>query len=345
MSQFVTCPCWETIMATAFLLAAVCVLLAMRFNESAPDRLEVPIWADFFGPGQFLRFLDLVQDYFRNRHIQFTMLDGVVSLPSLGDGGKVGLGLTNIAQACHQMDETDWPALIGEHFDHIVLSLQETRSLKDKMGDFEQIRSRLLVQVWPEETLETVGPENIVHHVHLRDTASILAIDSPMSLMSVSVEHAKKWGQSTEELFRIGLQNVLEKHPPQVSPYELGETPIMLMTGQHICLPANVLLLRHYPGCLGRYGSLLGLPHREVILCHPIDDEKVLPALGMMLNALPKMYQEGPWSISPNLYWFHNGRFTNLPYESGNTVRFMPPPEFVDLLQEVAGPEMDAEEF
>lgn len=329
-------------MVTASLLAALCLLLVIGFNESARGGVEVPTWADFFGSRQYRRFLELVEDYFVEHRIPFRMLEGVVSLPSQGNG-SVGLGLTNLAQACHQVEQDDWPILIWEHFDQIVISLEETRALRSEMEDFEKIRHRLLAQIWPDETLESIGPESVIHRVHLRDTVTVLAVDSPTSLVSVSAENARQWGLSESELFHIGLQNVREQYPPKITLHGFNQTPILLLTSSHICLPANALLLPKYQRCMGMYGCLLGLPHRQVILCHPIDDGQLLPAVGMMLNALPKMYQQGPWSISPNLYWYHDGRFTNLPYESGNTVRFMPPAEFIDLLQSLSGDELEDE--
>jgi hypothetical protein len=52
------------------------------------------------------------------------------------------------------------------------------------------------------------------------------------------------------------------------------------------------------------------------------------------------MEREGPGSITPNLYWYRDGRFTLLPYEIANKqFNFRPPDELVDLMNQLAADE------
>ena len=48
------------------------------------------------------------------------------------------------------------------------------------------------------------------------------------------------------------------------------------------------------------------------------------------------MHHDGPGSLSPYLYWYHDGEFTVLPYESeDDALTFVPPDEFVDVMDEL----------
>lgn len=45
------------------------------------------------------------------------------------------------------------------------------------------------------------------------------------------------------------------------------------------------------------------------------------------------MNQEGPGSLSKNVFWYNENKLTNLPYELENgKLKFIPPNSFVEML-------------
>ena len=86
---------------------------------------------------------------------------------------------------------------------------------------------------------------------------------------------------------------------------------------------------------------LVGVPKRDILILHRIQNVGVMEAAGAMLQVIVGMHRDGPGSISPYLYWYHDREFTVLPYElEDESLRFLPPDEFVELvddLGEVAG--------
>ena len=81
------------------------------------------------------------------------------------------------------------------------------------------------------------------------------------------------------------------------------------------------------------HGLLVCAPRHDVLMAHVISNSGVLDAAAGMLSAASAMYESGPGSLSPNLYWYRNGGLTRLPYEEADgAFKFNPPGDFADLL-------------
>ncbi len=67
-------------------------------------------------------------------------------------------------------------------------------------------------------------------------------------------------------------------------------------------------------------------------------DTGVVQAINQLIVSAVSMFQEGPGSISPGLYWWREGLVSLLPAQfDGRKVQFAPPDEFVQALNRLAG--------
>lgn len=282
-------------------------------------------------------FVDLVERYFQDRGLPALVGDGVVSAP-MGQGREhMQLGLLNLAQVCHAADRSQWPRLVEAHF-QLVDTLAGQRTAFEPVAGLEQVRDQLAVRIWPEEILGSLRSENLIWREDIPGTVSALVLDMPTSVRTIKPEEANGWDKGIDELFSLALENVYRKYPPDISQHEINGAGMVLLTGESFFIASHALLLDRYSQCLGPHGAIVGLPHRHVVLCHPIRDGGVVPALNSMMPAVIGMEKEGPGSITPSLYWYHDRQFVNLPFETGqDQIRFMPPEEFVDVLRELTG--------
>ena len=86
------------------------------------------------------------------------------------------------------------------------------------------------------------------------------------------------------------------------------------------------------------YGAVVAVPHRHVVVFHAIRNLGVVKAISAMLPVAFGMYQEGPGSISPNLYWYRDGKFTLLPSKvTAKEITFLPPDTFVTEVLNILG--------
>ncbi|MCI0639108.1 MAG: hypothetical protein L0Y72_28305 [Gemmataceae bacterium] len=307
--------------------------------------MSQPAWADFFTAAQYQRFRQLVSDYFTQQNRSFDFGDGVIKVEDGDDGAKQQYGLMNLAQMCHRNDEAEWAEIIADHFRTMEKSQKEQKVLEQRIDDFSRVEELLAVRIWPEDYLDSLDRDKLLHRQDLPGTISALVFDLPSSVRNVTPEEAESWGKSTDELFTIGLANVKENCIPNISEEELGEgVRLTLFADESFFVASHALLLEEHPDAIGAFGALLGIPHRHVLLAYPIEDSRVLQAVQMMIPIIMGMERDGPGSISRRLYWYNQGDFTDLAYKlEGNTLNFAPPDDFVEMLNLLSDHDNDDE--
>jgi hypothetical protein len=240
---------------------------------------------------------------------------------------------------CHQRDRQEWARIIAAHFGGLERSRRDGEEIMRLSEDFARASELLAVRLYPEAGLRSIGPDKLVCRRDLEGTLTALVFDMPSTIHTVAAEQAAPWGRSREELLRLGLENVRSRCRPDESEVEIGDgCRIRLISGDSFLTASHALLLADRPGCGGRHGALVAVPHRHAVICCPIDGAAVLKAVRLLPPIVRGMEREGPGSISSNLYWHREGRFLNLPYRiEGQNLVFEPPEEFARLLQELGG--------
>jgi hypothetical protein len=312
--------------------------VAMRvfgfFRRSRRD--EVPEWAQFFSGPEFEAFINKVQKFWTGRGLLARIEGSKVQIDGESDWPGE-LGLTNLAQKCHTVPRERWDDMIAGHFNSLAQSQREQEELESQMKEFGRVRELLAVRI----ATYNLGPDTVVSREDIPGTISYLCLDLPSSVISLHPKTAAEWGVPVDELFAIGLENVRRTCVPDIArdEFEPG-VPYYLLAGESFFVATHALMLRRWQGCEGKHGALVAIPHRHAVVCHPINDIQTVKAVHSMGIAAHNMEREGPGSITPNLYWYRDGRFTLLPYEIANKqFNFRPPDEFVDLMNQLAADE------
>ncbi len=264
--------------------------------------------------------------------------DGIVRGKMSGE--DVALGLQNLAQLCHQIPQGEWQRTVTEHFDSFAETKRQEQELDQKMGNFSEIKELLAVRIWPREYLEQLGTKKLIFREDLEGTISAIVFDLPKAIKNVTPEQAKLWNKADDELFAIGLENIRKKAEVEITRQEAGGGLSFIgLTGNNFLSASHVLLLDQQPQCVGKYGAIVGIPTRHIVLCYPIENLEVARIIQKMIPVIISLEKEGPGSISPELFWYRNGKFTRLPYRlSSKELSFIPPDEFVDLLNKLPKP-------
>jgi hypothetical protein len=314
------------------------VTLLGRFFGSRDD---VPDWAKFFSPEDYRAFLGAVDEEMRRRQLPFEFGDGTVRVtPPEQEGADYGL--LNLAQTCHAAGRSEWPSTIREHFDNAFRSSRDSEELDARSERLEDIRPSLKVRLYHTDYLDQMGGEGLVHRVPAEGLIETLVYDLPGSVRTVPPDHLRKWGVPTDELFRMGLDNVKGEPPPLRQTFDVGKgAVIQALVGDSFFTASHALFLEQYLQPLPAFGALVALPHRHAVLFHPIENMRVIGAVNSMIPIAFGMYQEGPGSLSPGLYWWRAGVLTLLPTKvSAQSITFSPPDVFVkEVLDQVPEPE------
>lgn len=296
---------------------------------------EAPPWAHFFSGPQYQEFIGLVEDHFRRKKLRYRLGDGVVFLHESEPGDNHQLGLFNLAQLCARHPQAEWPNIVADHFRTMEKSQREQKVLEERLEDFGRVEELLAVRLWPEDYLGQINRDKLIHRVDLPGTVSALVFDLPSSIRNVTPEEAELWGKGPDELFEIGLAQVRENCIPDKTDQEIAPgLTLRLLSDESFFVASHALLLEDHPECIGRFGALVGVPHRHVLLAYPIEDLRVIQAIHLLIPIILGMERDGPGSISPRLFWYRDGEYTDLPYRlEERNLHFSPPSDFVEMIQ------------
>ncbi|MFD0850736.1 hypothetical protein ACFQ07_00625 [Actinomadura adrarensis] len=164
----------------------------------------------------------------------------------------------------------------------------------------------------------------------------LLVVDKPTSLLIVGVAVAGEWGLETDDLFRIARENVRSDGPLEMEDGDFGGVRLCSLGGETAYVTAHALWVGDYP-VTGSHGALVAVPAQGVLHACPVHDRDVSDAMNMLIRLAWAGYQEGPRSISPNVYWWRAGELllAGAVEASEETLQVSLGSEFQSLLEEL----------
>jgi hypothetical protein len=294
----------------------------------------VPEWAAFFSGAQYRRFLDVVTADLRRRGLSPQLGDGFVTADTGGET-PTQWGLANLAQLCNQAEESDWEAIVANHF--TSLQTMVGRDLDALAADFEQVRPILRVRLMPDESMGGVPVDESVSYAIAPGILGVLVFDFPDSTASVHADHLAGWPVSKDEAFELAAANVRAEPPPAVEALDADGVAISMQIGDSFYVASRALFLDEVLD--GAQHAVFAVPNRHVLLWHPVADLDVVKAMLPMYHVALGQFRDGPGSISDQLYWWRSGTIVHLPHRmSGREAAFTPPDEFVAFLETLDEP-------
>jgi hypothetical protein len=278
---------------------------------------------------QLSNFQDKIRNYLMSEGYDNVIFEDMLVI--LDPSDKQKLSTWNIAQICAQTPDTEWNTIISDHFSNLFKAEAETVEYNNKKENFENVKSLLRLQLYPENYLEQVPfQDEIISRTDIQGTLSVLVIDLPSSVQSVKKSDSTVWDLSEQELFSIALENTLTAGSINHSSVDAGGFYLQALEGENILSAVQVFNLEKFNDCYGEHGSIVSIPTRHFILCYPINDLSVVKAIQTIAISTSGMNKSGPGSLSPYLYWYKDGVFKKQLYSlENNTFNFAPTEEFI----------------
>lgn len=298
------------------------------FFSSSP-----PNWANFLTGKEYQRFITLVHEYFKRRQLTISEKDGIIQVAE-NVFGMNQLGLVNLAQQCKLHSDADWREIIDDHFKGMIKAREFDIEFEKNKHDYSYVKEYISVRLYPQNYFDAVGSENVIARPFADSIIEVLIFDMPQSISNVKPVEASKWDIDREELFQLGFNNVRNRYPAQISKERFSNFEIWFCQADHLF--ATNLALDHtaMQKYCGSKGALVGLPHRHAMLIYPIENVEVVTAINTLIPVIAGMNNEGPGSISANLFWYENSQYKQLPYElADKKLSFRPPNDFVEMIQ------------
>jgi hypothetical protein len=204
--------------------------------------------------------------------------------------------------------------------------------------DFARVRDMLAVRLQPKMEALRQPPGTLVTQDFGTDLVQLLVYNLPNMVVPVPRKHFEAWNRPIGDLFRMGVENIrkdgrLESRIQDVP----GAVRIGILAdprGRNPFTTSHIFFFEDYFGTDHPHGVLFGIPQRRCILFHPIVDQGVVASVDALLGSLLRAFREGPESLSPNLYWWNDGKITLLPSSlEGKELRFNPPESFIRLVE------------
>lgn len=305
----------------------------MAFSKKSRGENGPPQWANFFTKEEYDQFIGLIYDYFAQHDVEFEIEDGVALLKE-PHRGYDNFGLINLGQTCKLSSPEEWESNVADFFRSMERTHEFEQEFDSKLSDFEFIRPFIALRIYNAGFMDGIGQENFIFRHVTEQVVAMLVFDLPDSIKNISPETAEPWGKTHDELFTLGYENCRENYPFTVEKETFGESDFWLNHADHFFAPNIVLSLQdENKDLLGTHGALVGLPHRHVTFIYPIENLQVMDAIHTLIPVIYRMYEEGPGSISNELYWYKDGQLHNLPYElTEEELNFAPPEDFFNLL-------------
>lgn len=298
----------------------------------------VPDWCSFFGSAQYRRFMSLVRRTLEPRGTIHTIEDGMVSMTPAERVRPIQLGLQNLSQICNVEAERNWPSVIEGFVTNMMTTFDEQAALEVRAKDFGAVRDSLRIRLYGHVDPQFL--ERTVTRTLAGRLVATLVFDLPGSTMSVSSDYIERWGISPIDLFEIAKDNLAAcDEGLRPSRMQLDEGGHIDVLGEDFFTASHLLSLEHLLDEPAPHGVLVIVPVRHAMAFHAIRDASVLPSINGLVGVAHNMFQDGPGSISPELYWWRDGELTLLPAELTETsMTFRPPADFVRVLNRVCDP-------
>jgi hypothetical protein len=284
--------------------------------------MTVPEWAHFFlTEARHRAFVDAVERDLAGREAELALDEGCVRLLGVHDSAQVSFGLEELGQRWHALGEdAEGPtggALIRAHFDAMWDSVRRRvvepdLELEARLDDLEQARGLLRVRLFNERAAVALAVGLVQRRV-ARGLFAVLAFDLPEAVRPVEPARFERWGCGLDELWGEALERSFDA-PVVVQKLRLFEqVPTLAVTGDTFFTTTQLLGLERTLGAqldaLPELGALVVVPTRHTLLAHPlgVHEVEVQKALHAMQKAGATLYEQGPGSLSPELYWWRGG--------------------------------------
>ena len=279
--------------------------------------------------------LGYVFEYFRKKEIPIKDLkDGVLFIEDSRLGGGAGqLALDNVIRSCKGGEETNWKMLITEHFNRL---LNEGFNIEDIVYDFKKVKEVLIVRLYGRGIMAEEGSEdNFVWRMDMEGVYTILALNLPTRFQTVTRKDADLWGIDDDKLFEMALHNANQQKVDVLRAKKEG-AELMAFFSNDYSATYLLDLENNCPDAIGTFGTILSLPTKGTAFAHPINStrEPIFVAFSTIARQTMHIYQQDPWAITSNIYWYYEGQYYRFPtYSKNEKVAF----SFPQMLEEMLG--------
>lgn len=292
-------------------------ILRVLFGNREPN----PEWAATLSREGYLRFLAILRRRLdrESRPYEIDVKGGAFHFQ---DEPNKQFGLWNLAQICRKNGGRDWVEIIDEHINRVTKMQLSDAEIVER---FEDAKHRLFPKLFPlDQPVEGSAAVDVCSAFHV-----VVCVDLQQSILGVTMDLAKRWKRTPEELYSIALDNLwkMTRFDPAEFKHSEGHTYIV-SDDDNFFVASQALQLNRYLFPEPEWGALLAIPNRHSFLYEPINGP-VSPLTVQRLTGLAHTgFVNGPGSITPSLLWYRDGKVVALDVDEN--ARIVGPDEAIE---------------
>jgi len=271
-----------------------------------------------------------IKNYFDKKKIDIEISDDYELKTPEGSLFSGETNLYNLAKACRESEKKTWKELIEEFFDNILEGTNFQKTFDERRTDFDYAKVFIGVRFFNRAYFGD-KEDSFVFVPLLEDVCLTLIFDLPNYTNSVLPGLIETWNKNEQELFHIGYYNIHIKYQYSIDIESIGDIQAYRVHTDHFY--GNIVLLQlENKGLVGKHDSLIIVPNRHETFIYPIENEEVSKAIKYFVLIAQDRFM-GPGSISKNLYWYKDKKFTLLLVtKNGCEVFINTTPEYLEMI-------------
>jgi hypothetical protein len=221
---------------------------------------------------------------------------------------RLHIGMRNLRQLARQVPRDDWPALVADHVGTIITAIEEPLDL----SDFSLVRGLLRSRVYPVEA----RTGRLISRPFADGLIEAIVADTPTTVRTIVTDDARTWPVTLDELFAVGRDGVRADGPLECD--VIDDTGIRVLEGSTFYAATHLVWLGSYLDP-GPHGALAVAPTRSTIAACAIRKSTATVTAERLHAFARDAYEDGPGSLSPDLFWWRDGRLTLLQTRDDGT--------------------------
>jgi len=237
---------------------------------------------------------------------------GVVTEQEAMLAGGGGIGFDNLARSIADIPAAspELAAVCGHYVISVIASMTAEKEPLTEAVLAERGYLRLVDATMIPPAIE----DGYAYAERIGDRAiAIIAVDEPHTIRTVPLEDLTPVG--VERARQVGYVNLLRDAGFVREQIEVDGGLIVSLSGESMFVGSRLLALSEETALLGEeapHGVVAIAPDRHHMHFHVIADLGVVKVVNLLQNVALAAYDEEQGAISPCVYWWHGGRFTQL---------------------------------
>lgn len=175
----------------------------------------------------------------------------------------------------------------------------ESRELDPIRGDFERVRDRLKLRLYPAD----YGADGAIVGARIAEgLQAVLVFDLPSAIAPVRPADLRAWSRPAEQLIGLALENVRAQEQVRVEPMDLAEARLFTVSGEGVFVATLGMTVEDLLGP-SALGALVAVPSNHIVLCHSLLGRRTAQeAFDTMRAIVDRVHAAGPHPLSPHVY-------------------------------------------